>query len=152
MPNFLMTAATVFNILDARERKAGSRAFLSQVDQAKSAIRAKQALLAGNVDKPTMKRRMKEAQKAKMANSRRHQGKQSAFPKVAAPPLVMQTGDDDYGCYDENEDPILGCECHSSCKTCGFYDDPAFNDDCITCWYGDDLTAVYDDGTGTCGD
>merc|ERR1712070_1287770 len=48
---------------------------------------------------------------------------------------------------------ILGCECHSSCGTCGFNDAPTNADDCITCADGSTVQQVawHTDGTGTCG-
>lgn len=45
---------------------------------------------------------------------------------------------------------IEGCVCHEDCATCGYYDDPTDDDDCITCPAGADIEAVYDDGTGYC--
>lgn len=54
------------------------------------------------------------------------------------------------GCYDGNRDFIPGCSCHSSCKNCGFYDDPIDLNDCIECADGGTVNIVYSDGTGTC--
>ncbi|KAJ1444651.1 hypothetical protein M885DRAFT_626931 [Pelagophyceae sp. CCMP2097] len=47
--------------------------------------------------------------------------------------------------------PIEGCVCHHTCASCGYYDNPIDNDDCIACADGSEVTQVYTDGTGTCG-
>lgn len=45
---------------------------------------------------------------------------------------------------------IAGCQCHSTCGDCGFYDSPSNADDCVTCPQGSEIQAVYSDGTGYC--
>lgn len=56
------------------------------------------------------------------------------------------------GCYDGNRDLIgSDCECDSTCGACGFYDDPVWPEDCITCADGSNVTAIFSDGTGACG-
>mmetsp|Transcript_6040 Transcript_6040/g.18198 ORF Transcript_6040/g.18198 Transcript_6040/m.18198 type:complete len:448 (+) Transcript_6040:66-1409(+) len=57
-----------------------------------------------------------------------------------------------YECFDSFGDGIAGCECDSSCATCGYYDDPVNDDDCITCADGSDVTVIWSDGTGMCSD
>jgi len=55
------------------------------------------------------------------------------------------------GCYEYLGGPqIAGCTCHSSCRACGYNDEPTEADDCITCADGSTVEAVYDDGTGRC--
>ena len=49
-----------------------------------------------------------------------------------------------------NDSPIDGCECHSSCEKCGYYAMPEGDSDCITCADGSSVTPIYTDGTGTC--
>jgi hypothetical protein len=57
------------------------------------------------------------------------------------------------GCYDGNRDLIgSDCECDSTCGACGFYDDPVWPEDCITCADGSNVTAIFSDGTGCCGE
>jgi hypothetical protein len=53
-------------------------------------------------------------------------------------------------CYDGSYEMIPGCECHSSCGACGYYDWPDADDDCIYCPDGSEVDAVYSDGTGYC--
>jgi hypothetical protein len=40
-------------------------------------------------------------------------------------------------CYDYDAEgetvEISDCTCHSSCGSCGYYDDPVEFDDCLTC-------------------
>ena len=39
------------------------------------------------------------------------------------------------GCYKTDADvaPIDGCECHESCITCGYDDNPTLSTECLTC-------------------
>jgi hypothetical protein len=56
------------------------------------------------------------------------------------------------GCYENRGDvePIEGCECHESCKACG-YDGNNGIKDCITCANPESkLIEKFDDGTGKC--
>jgi len=55
------------------------------------------------------------------------------------------------GCYDETRNFIPGCSCHSSCKVCGYEDDPTYADNCTSCVDGIDVIPTRIDGTGTCG-
>ena len=55
------------------------------------------------------------------------------------------------GCYREKGSLIPGCECHSSCGSCGFTENPTGADDCITCADSTHvLMPLYEDGTGGC--
>ena len=64
---------------------------------------------------------------------------------------MHQTGDGVEACYQyESGDVIEGCQCHSTCAKCGYYDWPIGDDDCITCAEGFELSPVYSDGTGYC--
>lgn len=53
----------------------------------------------------------------------------------------------------ENDLPVEGCACDSTCSTCRFYDGVFAGriDDCLTCPEGVPFNLLYDDGTGTCG-
>ena len=53
-------------------------------------------------------------------------------------------------CFKDPGEGIPGCECHASCATCGYTDDPTGADDCIACADGIAVVPVYPDGTGTC--
>lgn len=53
------------------------------------------------------------------------------------------------GCYDDEGYYLEDCNCHESCYTCGFGEDPTEDTDCASCMSGT-LTALYDDGTGYC--
>ena len=56
-------------------------------------------------------------------------------------------------CYnEEGGEPIADCVCHETCATCGYYAEPTYSDECITCAEGQgfELFPVYDDGTGSC--
>jgi len=46
--------------------------------------------------------------------------------------------------------PIDNCMCHSTCGSCGYYDWPIRNNDCITCADGSAVVPEYNDGTGHC--
>jgi len=57
------------------------------------------------------------------------------------------------GCYgNQNQlDPFPGCECHPSCSTCGYYDNPVQYNDCIACSNSTHVVKPhYGDGTGSC--
>jgi len=54
------------------------------------------------------------------------------------------------GCFDSEGQQLPNCNCHESCATCGFYDDPTYADDCWTCAAGGRVYPVYSDGTGLC--
>mmetsp|Transcript_15153 Transcript_15153/g.45921 ORF Transcript_15153/g.45921 Transcript_15153/m.45921 type:complete len:234 (-) Transcript_15153:236-937(-) len=54
------------------------------------------------------------------------------------------------GCFDSEGQQLPNCNCHESCATCGFYDNPTEADDCWTCAAGCSVTPVYEDGTGIC--
>ena len=57
----------------------------------------------------------------------------------------------DSGCFTEPYVKVENCECHSSCKTCGYNDSPTGPDDCIKCAYENiSVTPINSDGTGTC--
>jgi len=55
------------------------------------------------------------------------------------------------GCYDGDNEKIQYCKCHSSCESCGFWDEPTDANNCISCADGSDVNVMYDDGTGYCG-
>ena len=69
------------------------------------------------------------------------------YPFVA---LFEKGDDDEASCFEDPGEGIPGCECHASCATCGYYNDPTAVDDCITCADGGAVVPAYDDGTGTC--
>ena len=56
------------------------------------------------------------------------------------------------GCYatPADEAPFLNCQCHPSCRACGYNDAPTGDIDCISCPKGFKITPVYADGSGTC--
>ena len=56
------------------------------------------------------------------------------------------------GCYlmEGSSTAISGCTCHSTCMKCGYSAGPDSQSDCVTCANGGTVTAVYNDGTGTC--
>ena len=57
------------------------------------------------------------------------------------------------GCYGSPGGAVLlGCTCHASCEACGYTDSPTGAADCITCADKSTVKAVYDDGTGLCGE
>ena len=62
----------------------------------------------------------------------------------------IQSYYDEASCFEDPGEGIPGCECHASCATCGYYNDPTAVDDCITCADGGAVVPAYDDGTGTC--
>ena len=54
-------------------------------------------------------------------------------------------------CFSSQHATVPLCDCHSSCGTCGYSAKPTGEYDCITCASEEmTLTAVYDDGTGSC--
>merc|ERR1719506_2224284 len=53
-------------------------------------------------------------------------------------------------CFEDNQTGIPGCECHASCASCGYTDDPTGPADCIACADGGAVVPVYHDGTGWC--
>ena len=70
----------------------------------------------------------------------------TASSPPAPPPNVGST------CYSSPWATISDCVCHSSCATCGYYDPPTSETDCITCRHGGPVLPVHDDGTGYCSD
>lgn len=55
------------------------------------------------------------------------------------------------GCYWDFGVPLADCECHESCRACGYSTNPVDSDSCITCADGTPVVAFNDDGTGFCG-
>jgi len=53
-------------------------------------------------------------------------------------------------CYDLQQNEIEGCECHSSCRTCGYLHHPNGSANCITCANGSPVEVLSEDGTGIC--
>jgi hypothetical protein len=57
------------------------------------------------------------------------------------------------GCFANSGDTqkIANCNCHSTCKKCGYNTEPNGVNDCVTCMDSTHkITAVYTDGTGFC--
>ena len=69
-------------------------------------------------------------------------------PKPTAPPSSAPTRG--ATCFSDPGVAIANCECHETCATCGFNDEPTKKKDCITCASGVAVTPYFDDGTGTC--
>jgi len=65
----------------------------------------------------------------------------------AAPPTAALVG-----CYGYDGEALGECECHASCAACGYADDPRAPVDCLACADGSAVAAIYDDGSGACGD
>jgi len=53
-------------------------------------------------------------------------------------------------CFMSPTQQIADCMCHASCGSCGYYEWPIRNNDCITCADGSDVVPEFDDGTGRC--
>ena len=54
-------------------------------------------------------------------------------------------------CYDQDKNPIEGCECHPSCSTCGYSKNPVGINQCLTCRNNTPNNKLYTDGAGWCG-
>ena len=55
-------------------------------------------------------------------------------------------------CFENEGDTVAvsGCNCHSTCASCGYNSMPTEDADCITCQPGHVLQQFYPDGTGFC--
>ena len=55
-------------------------------------------------------------------------------------------------CFENEGDTVAvsGCNCHSTCASCGYNSMPTENADCITCQPGHVFQQFYPDGTGFC--
>jgi len=53
-------------------------------------------------------------------------------------------------CFSAPDTLIGNCMCHATCGSCGYYDWPIRNNDCITCADGSTVVSEYSDGTGRC--
>ena len=71
-------------------------------------------------------------------------------PAYGATAEDTHDGHDGHGCFEDPGEGIPGCECHASCASCGYDDDPTGPADCIACADGGAVVPVYDDGTGIC--
>ncbi len=54
-------------------------------------------------------------------------------------------------CYDQDKNPIEGCECHPSCSTCGYSKNPIGVNQCLSCRNNTPNNKLYTDGAGWCG-
>ena len=54
-------------------------------------------------------------------------------------------------CFLKQGAPVPNCTCHASCATCGYYDNPIDDADCLTCADGSTVKPQYLDGAGLCG-
>mmetsp|Transcript_58733 Transcript_58733/g.108365 ORF Transcript_58733/g.108365 Transcript_58733/m.108365 type:complete len:666 (-) Transcript_58733:11-2008(-) len=55
------------------------------------------------------------------------------------------------GCYDSNKNKIEDCECHPSCRACGFNDKPFGPNNCLKCPDGSrPEERLWQDGGGSC--
>ena len=54
-------------------------------------------------------------------------------------------------CYRKKGEIIDGCECHPSCKTCGYSDNPVGINQCLKCNNGTEVNRLYQNGAGWCG-
>lgn len=53
-------------------------------------------------------------------------------------------------CYKDKDKIADNCECHPSCKTCGYSDNPIGMNQCLTCKNGTDVNKLYENGAGWC--
>ena len=53
-------------------------------------------------------------------------------------------------CYKDKNTTIDNCECHPSCKTCGYSSKPDGVNQCLTCTNGTSVNQLYDNGAGWC--
>lgn len=55
------------------------------------------------------------------------------------------------GCYDADFEKVENCDCHASCKACGFGDNPTEAGECVQCRDGDELVSSWaNDPRGHC--
>uniref|UniRef100_A0A6C0M0I3 Uncharacterized protein n=1 Tax=viral metagenome TaxID=1070528 RepID=A0A6C0M0I3_9ZZZZ len=59
-------------------------------------------------------------------------------------------GANDSICYNANKTKIDGCECHGSCKTCGYDGNPVGFDKCLTCANNSEVNKLYTNNAGWC--
>jgi len=50
----------------------------------------------------------------------------------------------------KNKEELPEIKCHPTCKTCGYYDNPTDEKDCISCKDDFKHYQIYEDGTGVC--
>lgn len=53
-------------------------------------------------------------------------------------------------CYKDKDTVAKNCQCHPSCKTCGYSDNPIGMNQCLSCKNGTDVNQLYENGAGWC--
>lgn len=62
----------------------------------------------------------------------------------------LGTSNSDSVCYKNKDTKIDNCECHPSCKTCGYSDNPIGMNQCLVCKNGTEVNKLYENGAGWC--
>ena len=57
----------------------------------------------------------------------------------------------DSTCYRSEGNIVKGCECHDSCSTCGYSNNPNGINQCLKCKNGNEVNSLYNNGAGWCG-
>ena len=62
----------------------------------------------------------------------------------------LGTSNSDSVCYKDKNSPLENCECHPSCKTCGYSKNPIGMNQCLVCKNGTKVNKLYNNGAGWC--
>lgn len=62
----------------------------------------------------------------------------------------LGTSNSDSVCYKNKDTKVDNCECHPSCKTCGYSDNPIGMNQCLDCKNGTEVNKLYENGAGWC--
>ena len=62
----------------------------------------------------------------------------------------LGTSNSDSVCYKNKDSKVDNCECHPSCETCGYSDNPIGMNQCLKCKNGTEVNKLYSNGAGWC--
>ena len=159
----IMISANLVDVSAEREREAELMRLRQQLQERDAAVMTATSMPVAMVDAQSVRQlnvdNKKEPAIASVGRKRSVYVIGALIVVVAAVAIALGValggGDEEEGasvCFAMPGVPIRDCECHDSCATCGYNNNPVQSTDCTSCADGSSVQAVYEDGSGICGE